>query len=500
MKINTRKSFIIFTSVLIVGLILLNLTSRDIFTRIDLTDNKMYSLSKSSKSIVSKLDDRLILKVYFSENLPNELGNTRRFLQDILEEYRAASDEINFFFHDPQSDEDLEEQARKDGIQPVQMQAIENDEMVVKKVYLGMVLLYEDKKEILPVIQSTTGLEYSISTKIKSLINVDKKTIAFLNLNKDEELKTQTLSSQLSEHYNFRKISLGDEIPDNVDVLLLSSTSDSIEDNTIQYIEKFLKSGKKVFFAQSGIKTDIQTQQAEPIESNVFQFLKNYNLDLKKNLVLDKKCGSVQVQERRGIFMMNRAMEYPFFPMIDSFNISEIVVSDLEQILPFFPSEIQIDTALSNNVLSVTELFTSSNNSGIMEGNFILSPDPQQNPFLNLLGQDGKVISALSKLKNGAEIILVSDSKFLSDDGGMSVEGNLVFLMNSVDYLAGDKDLISLRSREITNRPLDEISDSSKKNWKYMNMLLPSILIISFGFWRFKKEKFKAEMLKQIYD
>ena len=280
MKINTRKSFIIFTSVLIVGLILLNLTSRDIFTRIDLTDNKMYSLSKSSKSIVSKLDDRLILKVYFSENLPNELGNTRRFLQDILEEYRAASDEINFFFHDPQSDEDLEEQARKDGIQPVQMQAIENDEMVVKKVYLGMVLLYEDKKEILPVIQSTTGLEYSISTKIKSLINVDKKTIAFLNLNKDEELKTQTLSSQLSEHYNFRKISLGDEIPDNVDVLLLSSTSDSIEDNTIQYIEKFLKSGKKVFFAQSGIKTDIQTQQAEPIESNVFQFLKNYNLDL----------------------------------------------------------------------------------------------------------------------------------------------------------------------------------------------------------------------------
>ena len=62
------------------------------------------------------------------------------------------------------------------------------------------------------------------------------------------------------------------------------------------------------------------------------------------------------------------------------------------------------------------------------------------------------------------------------------------------------KDLISLRSREITNRPLDEIKDSTKKNWKYINMLLPSILIISFGFWRFRKEKFKAEMLKQIYD
>ena len=500
MNIKNKNSFIIFSLVLLVGLVLLNLTSRDIFTRIDLTDNKMYSLSSSSKNIVSKLDDRLTMKVYFSENLPNELGNTRRYLQDILEEYRAASDEINFYFHNPQSDKDLEEQARKDGIQPVQMQAIENDEMVVKKVYLGMVLLYEDKKEILPVIQTTTGLEYMISTKIKSLINANKKTVAFLNLDKNKEIKAETLSSQLNEHYNFRKINIGDDIPENVDVLLVSAAVDSIDQTTIDNLKKFINSGKKVFMAQSGINTDIQTQQANAIESNIFNFLKDYNLIVKKNLILDGKCGSVQVQERRGIFMMNRAMEYPFFPMVDSFNSSEVIVSDLEQILPFFPSEIEIDSTLNDNITEVVSLFTSSNNSGIMENNFVLSPDPQQNPFLNLLGQPGKIISALSKLSSGGELLLISDSRFLNDDGGMSVEGNLVFLMNAVDYLAGDKELISLRSREITNRPLDEIKDSSKKNWKYVNMLLPSILIMSFGFWRIRKEKHKAEMLKQIYD
>jgi len=463
MNIKNKNSFIIFSLVLLVGLVLLNLTSRDIFTRIDLTDNKMYSLSSSSKNIVSKLDDRLTMKVYFSENLPNELGNTRRYLQDILEEYRAASDEINFYFHNPQSDKDLEEQARKDGIQPVQMQAIENDEMVVKKVYLGMVLLYEDKKEILPVIQTTTGLEYMISTKIKSLINANKKTVAFLNLDKNKEIKAETLSSQLNEHYNFRKINIGEDIPENVDVLLVSAAIDSIDQTTVDNLKRFINSGKKVFMAQSGINTDIQTQQANAIESNIFNFLKDYNLIVKKNLILDGKCGSVQVQERRGIFMMNRAMEYPFFPMVDSFNSSEVIVSDLEQILPFFPSEIEIDSTLNDNITEVVSLFTSSNNSGIMENNFVLSPDPQQNPFLNLLGQPGKIISALSKLSSGGELLLISDSRFLNDDGGMSVEGNLVFLMNAVDYLAGDKELISLRSREITNRPLDEIKDSSKK-------------------------------------
>ena len=147
MLIKNKNSFILYVSGLLVALILLNLTSRDIFHRFDLTDNKKFSLSASSEAILDKLDDRLTIKVYFSDELPGDLGNTRRFLQDILEEYRAESKEVSFFFHDPESDTDLEEQASKDGIQPVQMQALENDEMTVKKVYLGMVLLYENKKE-----------------------------------------------------------------------------------------------------------------------------------------------------------------------------------------------------------------------------------------------------------------------------------------------------------------------------------------------------------------
>ena len=70
---------------------------------------------------------------------------------------------------------------------------------------------------------------------------------------------------------------------------------------------------------------------------------------------------------------MNRPMEYPFFPIVDSFNSSEIVVSDLEQVLPFFPSEIKIDTLDNEKVAGVVPLFTSSNNSGLMEQNLMLN-------------------------------------------------------------------------------------------------------------------------------
>jgi ABC-type uncharacterized transport system involved in gliding motility auxiliary subunit len=100
----------------------------------------------------------------------------------------------------------------------------------------------------------------------------------------------------------------------------------------------------------------------------------------------------------------------------------------------------------------------------------------------------------------------------------MSIPDNMVFLMNAVDYLADDEDLISLRSREITSRPLDILQltdqeqlsmsqedmdkkrDKVKKRWKLANLILPTLLIIGFGVLRIRKEKNHAEVLKQIYD
>ena len=63
--------------------------------------------------------------------------------------------------------------------------------------------------------------------------------------------------------------------------------------------------------------------------------------------------------------------------------------------------------------------------------------------------------------------MLISDSKFLADDAGMSVDENMIFLMNVVDYLAGDQDLISLRSREVTSRPLDILQLDSEDEQRF---------------------------------
>jgi ABC-type uncharacterized transport system involved in gliding motility auxiliary subunit len=128
-----------------------------------------------------------------------------------------------------------------------------------------------------------------------------------------------------------------------------------------------------------------------------------------------------------------------------------------------------------------------------------------QNPSFQQLNEPGKILGVLVEKTNDetgtvSQLILVSDSKFMNDSGGGSARENHIFVMNAADYLLGDKELIALRSREITNRPLEELEDREKSRWKWINILLPSILVVGFGFIRLKRESDRSKVLAEIYD
>ena len=197
MKLDNKKSTLLFSGIILVAIIFINLIARNWFFRFDLTDNAMYSLSNSSISVVEKIDDPLTMKIYFSNDLPGQYGNNTRYLQDLLEEYSAYSaGNLKFEFYSPESSEQLAEDAQKYGIQPVQLQVIENDAVAIKIVYMGLVILYEDNRETIPVIQTSTGLEYDITTKIKNLVETNKSKIGILST------KTQVENTNLLQSLN----------------------------------------------------------------------------------------------------------------------------------------------------------------------------------------------------------------------------------------------------------------------------------------------------------
>ena len=509
MGTQNKKSFLTYIGIVAAILIIVNIVSRNMFFRWDLTENKMYSLSDSSKSVVGKIDDRLTMKVYFSDNLPGEYGNNRRYLQDILEEYTAYSGgNIHFEFFSSNDDEKMQEDAQKSGIQPVQLQVIENDNLEIKRVYMGMVFLYEDERETIPVIQTTTGLEYEITTKIKKLVDTNKETLAIAKTGSQENINNENVSQMLGQRYNIRNINLGQAVAENISLLLINGVEDSLTFDEQQNLQNFILRGGNLLLAQSRIKTDLATQQANPVESNIFSLLDSYGLHIASNLVLDQNCGKVNVQQNLGFIRIPIPMDYPFLPIIkeDGFNEKNVMVNGLETLRMMFPSEVIVnDSITAPDNVNIIPLFTSSNQSTSMEEFFNLNPDPNANPSFRQLNESGKVLGALAEIylsESGSlsQLILISDSKFIADDGGGTAPENHIFIMNAVDYLLGDRELISLRSREITNRPLEELTDEEKSRWKWINILLPSILVVGFGFIRLKRENSRAKVLEEIYD
>ena len=182
-----QKRYMKFT-VYLAAIVLINLVAATLFFRVDLTANRVYSLSKVSKKVVSTLKEPLTINVFFTSNLPSPYNTVEQYLKDLLGEYSLnANTYFNYRFYDVSAEGDIDaartetnrKLAQNYGINPVQIQVVEKDEMKFKKAYMGLVIIHGDMVERIPTITSTDGLEYKLTTSIQRL---NSKISALLNL------------------------------------------------------------------------------------------------------------------------------------------------------------------------------------------------------------------------------------------------------------------------------------------------------------------------------
>jgi len=183
--------------------ILINIAATTLFFRLDLTANQIFSISKVSQEAVSTLEEPLTINVFFTKNLPAPHNGTERYLRDLLAEYAAHGNRhFNYRFFDVSPDEgDMGADATKNrkmaedyGIHPIQIQAVEKDEVKFQKAYMGLVMIHGDLIERIQTITSTEGLEYQLTTafeklnnKISALLNLSEKISLSLYLSKSLE-------------------------------------------------------------------------------------------------------------------------------------------------------------------------------------------------------------------------------------------------------------------------------------------------------------------------
>ncbi|HWA07257.1 MAG TPA: GldG family protein, partial [Ignavibacteria bacterium] len=360
-KTESRRRQAIISVLLVAGiLVVLNVIAVKVFFRWDLTPNKIYTLSDASKSIVSKLDDKLVVKAYFTDNLPAPYNNNRRYLQELLDDYRNASDgKITYEIISPSDQEELEKEAQKYGIQPVQVQTVKNDRAEALKAYMGLVMLFGGKQEALPFIGSTENLEYEITGVINRLTQPELKKIGILSGNGMPGVeKISKVNQYLTKFYNVTNVdaSKNNPIPADIKTLVIFSpkapqqqqmgmqqTPPPVVPENVKFaIDQFIMNGGKVIFMMSrvNVSSQQQFQIAQVTNTGLEDLLENYGAKINNTIITDKECAFVQVPVQQGPLQMYTQIPFPYYPKIVNINHDVPSFANIGQVFLGFTSDI----------------------------------------------------------------------------------------------------------------------------------------------------------------
>ena len=413
-KIKTHMELVIY-SLIILGLVMVvNYLGTVWFKRLDMTEGKEYTISAATKKIMKSLDDIITIKVYCSKNLPQQLQKSVTDIKDMLAEYKAyAGKKLRISWVDPSESENGKQEARTLGINEMQMQTIEKDKAQVINGYLGIVVLFADRKEVLPFVQNLQNFEYDLTLAIMKVARSSTPNVGILKVDTLPEVP-EAVKRQMGdrlpkpeERTDVKFANLIEKLGDNYGVVTVDNTAQgtridtalkaliipgapAFSDRALFEIDQyFMKTGKLIVLA-SGMRIDFHKYYGPMpvnVESKLLDLLKFYGVKIDQNMVVDASCGQVQVPQKVGPFTMNVAMPYPYFVRIgaDGFNRNNPAVSPLSDVIMPWPSSLTllVDQADSSAGVSgqhgikATILAHSSKKSWTVSGPVDLNP--QQN-------------------------------------------------------------------------------------------------------------------------
>jgi gliding-associated putative ABC transporter substrate-binding component GldG len=536
-KTESRRQQAIVRALLLFGiLVLINIISINIFFRIDLTGNKIYTLSSASKNLVKNLDDKFVVKAYFTDNLPSPYNNTRRYLKEMLNDYKNYSNgNFQYEIISPGDEEELEKDAQKFGIQPVQIQSFKNDRAEAMKAYMGLVFLYGGKQETLPFIGNTQNLEYDITGVIKRMVEKDLKKVGVLTSTSIPGTDKMNGASQLiSKYYNFTPVdaSKNNPIPSDIAVLIVNSPRSPQQQQMMQQqqapiqipenlkfaIDQYIMNGGKVIFLLNkvAISSQQQFQFAQSTNVGVEDMLESYGIKMNNDILRDKECAYVNVPVQQGPLQFYTQIPFPYYPKITNINQDLPAFSGIGQVFLSFTSSIDT-TAAAPRGLKVTPLLTTSPKTGADKELSIIQASGKMPPdsMFKLSGlpvgviytgvynsfYKGKPVPAdttqgsspapaqIKEQSPETKVIVIGNGDFALDEFRGPQE-NTIFLSNMIDYLTDDVGLSEIKLKDANPKPLSaSVEEGTKKIMKYGIMVLPPAVVLIYGILRWRKRK-----------
>jgi len=526
-------------------LVLLNLVSSFYFFRIDLTEEKRYTIKAPTKEMLGRLDDEVYVEVFLAGDLNAGFTRLQKSVREILEEFRVYSgNRVRFTFTNPTaalSQQAQAEFARDLAARGVQMlPVIENrdGERIEKMVFPGAIVSYggmetgvmlfkgnraQNSQEVLN--QSVEGLEYELASAIARLSSEERKSVTLLTGHGElDSLQIGSLRAALDEMYDVARVDISavSQLP-QTDVTILAKPVLTFSESDKLKLDQYLMRGGRLllFIDRLDARMDSASRPdyfAFAYETGLEDQLFRYGIRVNPNLVQDAVAAKYPVVTGQvGNQPQIMQMDWPFFPLANG-NPDHIITRNLDRSLARFASA--IDTVKAVGVKKTPLLFTSPYarsitapvkvsvndlrgkldpsqfNAGplplawLLEGTFT---SLYRNRFLPA----GAVEVDFLEQSVATKIMVVADGDFVKNDvnprnGQVQQLGldpfsgytfaNQDVVLNMVSYLADDGGLINTRSKEVKIRPLDRQKiRESKMYWQMLNIGLPLVVLVMFG-------------------
>lgn len=440
---RSLKSQNIFRLILLLLLlVVINVLSSFIFTRFDLTSEKRFTLSSSTRELVGGLKDIIYVKVYLDGDFPPSFKRLQNATREMLDELRAYSNgNLEYQFINPSENPDQQERNKiyqqlvDKGIQPTNLQAKNKEETSEQIIFPGVIISYLGQEIPLMLLQDQLGaspeqmlnnsiqaLEYGFANAIRKASSKLPTTIAFLEgQGEAAEIRVADISRELQSFYLVERKRIDGKLNSLKPYeAVIVAAPDSVFDEKDKFIlDQYIMQGGKVLWLVDGAKVSMdsleKTSETVAIANqiNLDDMLFRYGARINYDLVLDLQAAPIPVVTG---YVGNRPQYSPmlwyYFPIVipDS---KHPIVNNLNAVRFDFVSS--VDPVGSADVIK-TPLLVSSKYSRIFATPARVTLDlMKEEPQLSQYNQPNKILALLlegtfdSNFKNRVPATILSD-------------------------------------------------------------------------------------------
>jgi ABC-2 type transport system permease protein len=579
-RTNFRVTFGLAVLLLVaIVFFLISVTSNLKSARVDMTSDKLFTMSPAAAQILKGLEVPVQVKLYITpgDKMPTQFRNLERDISEQMNNFQSVSGGmLEYEVLNPQDDEEMQQDLMSKGIQPFQVRSVDKDEMGVKLIWSAITIGYLDKPdEVLPQVlpQNLPALEQDIIGPVYRLTRTEKPKVALFGPKKamDQQMAMMYLQQgmqppppqdQFSQiprvleqgHYETVPVDITEDspIPEDADLLIIMAMT-QLNERQLYEIGRTLQRGVPVIMAVQAHEYGYNAAgnrgweiSGQEITTGLDELLAKYGLGVSKDHFFDLAHETIDIPREvnlGGLRMQTREpVKLPIQIKVTETQMNQELelTNRISSLFYLWGTPLDLNQEqLDANGLTATTLMTSSNDSwsepwqpGPLTANQV-SPAGKtmlgQQPLAVLVeGQFPDAYAGLdvpewpadpaaaeegeTPLEAGPEepapitpapgkLLLIGSAKMF-DDSLLGAMQNPLLLLNAADYLAGSRELLSIRSKILTQRVIKPVNQGTKVFWRIFTIFLVPVLLTAYGVTRLYLRNKEAgryrQQLKQL--